>query len=548
MSLIYRNRFILNQRGGSIDIDNTTEREKIKISHRSGSNINMTNIATSELATNNKQTYTINDEFSTVGGSKSEFIFKDTVLRTGETSFSLKGFIKDDEFKAYEQWKEIYKNMVVLVNSEFKILRGGIEAIPNGPKTSLGGERAPNPTLKNNIFTVENEFKGYQTYINEDRRKIPLRLHNRDDVVTYATVVLPDSPTPAESRRLTIKDIVDAAGEKGSKAPGVMEFPPEKSAATEEGSWNVNSEAQQIDQKLIDAQDPLNPIEEKMGMGGDTIDFIKRHKFEQVGVLFNDFPSLRIDDKGRSQPLEMVVSKKGIFTNHDYVPMVEELDNSSTFPCGNDDKIVGNRYSRNVGSGGINLKTTGTIELGGSSFKIGAAKIHINARHGVQIGSESSIELESLKSITLRTNRQVYVECSLGVRGNVAVGGGLYAEGELYCHHITAPLEVHETEDTIVASRFATDEDRKLLIGEAQIGDVFYPVYAIDREDLIISYPHSHHHHGPPMRLTKANKDVRKFAMDEGINTHNSITQSLPQVHERKYAQVASDEEDIPTV
>ena len=63
MSLIYKNRAIINQRGGSVDIDNTTEQEKIKISHRSGSNINLTNVVTSELATNNKQTNVVRDLF-----------------------------------------------------------------------------------------------------------------------------------------------------------------------------------------------------------------------------------------------------------------------------------------------------------------------------------------------------------------------------------------------------------------------------------------------------------------------------------------------------
>jgi hypothetical protein len=74
-----------------------------------------------------------------------------------------------------------------------------------------------------------------------------------------------------------------------------------------------------------------------------------------VGAVINDYPSTRIDPEGRSQPLEMLVSNIGIFKNHDAVPHVEEVDNSSMFPCGNDIKIVGNQYKRTVGSGGILL-------------------------------------------------------------------------------------------------------------------------------------------------------------------------------------------------
>ena len=63
---IYKNRSIINQRGGSLVIENSTEREKIKLSQRSGSNINLTNVVNSELATNNKQVNVVHDSFETV--------------------------------------------------------------------------------------------------------------------------------------------------------------------------------------------------------------------------------------------------------------------------------------------------------------------------------------------------------------------------------------------------------------------------------------------------------------------------------------------------
>ena len=74
MSKIYKNRTIINQRGGGIKIDNTTEQEKVKIFHRSGSNLNFTNVVTSELATNNKQTLVANDSFETVKKDKHSFV------------------------------------------------------------------------------------------------------------------------------------------------------------------------------------------------------------------------------------------------------------------------------------------------------------------------------------------------------------------------------------------------------------------------------------------------------------------------------------------
>ena len=62
----YQNKLTINQRGGTIDISNSTDREAVNISQFSGSNIKLTNTVTSELATNNKQVQVNNDSFETV--------------------------------------------------------------------------------------------------------------------------------------------------------------------------------------------------------------------------------------------------------------------------------------------------------------------------------------------------------------------------------------------------------------------------------------------------------------------------------------------------
>lgn len=524
MGMTYKNRFIINQRGGSIDIDNSTEQEKIKISHRSGSNINFTNVVTSELATNNKQTNVVNDLFQTVGNDKTEFVAGINSSRTGGSSYHLKGFITDSQLTAFDTWKETYSPIAKL-NSEFKTFRGG-DAFPNGNPTKLDGERYDNPVINSKVYTVENKFNGYTG--------VPIRNSSVDEVVSYVKVPDHGNTTPAQQRFITKEDIEQAAGSLGSNSPGVLEFGAEKSAATENGQWAINESSQTISEALLKLQDTLTPIEQLMGDGGDETLYTKRNKFEQVGASFNDFPSIRIDEKGRSQPFEMLVSETGTFKNHDFIPHVEEVDNSSNFPCGNDDAVIGNRFSRIVGSGGIQMKTTGAVEFGASNMKVGAKRININSSHGIQIASERSLELQSLKTITLRTNRQVYVESALGVKGNLIVGGGASFEGEVYLHHITAPLEVHQTQDTTLMGKFATDRNRQLLIGETNVGGTWYPTYALARDNVILNYPHSHHHNGIPMRLTQSNKDVRNFAANENINAHNNISQALPQIHERK--------------
>lgn len=575
MGLIYRNRLVLNQRGGSITIDNTTNSEKVNLSHHSGSNIELNGSVTSELATNNKQLLVVNDLFETVENNKTEFVGNHRVSRTAGNFYEMNGFTTKSELDNMRKWREIYGNFAKK-NSKFRIQRGGM-SYPNGETTPLAGQRTQNPTLKNKILSVENEFHGYTG--------TPIRRSNQDDVVAYAKVPDKGVRNYASIKSPTTTDILKAGGTTGSKAPGILEFGAELSAATEEGTWSPTQEhslqssssdwsAEKVCEGLDDSGcwdengilksqnsggsgtsasstmlgDQINQahkntlvlLEQGMGDYGDTVKFTKRNKFEEVGTEFNDYPSIRVDEKGRSQPLETILCEKGAFTNHDYIPHCEEVDNASNFLCGNDDKVVGNRYSRTVGSGGINLKTTGSIELGGTIFKLGAFKVHLNASHGIVLASENTIDIQSLKTITLRTNRQVYVENSLGVKHNVIAGGGIYAEGEVYCHHVTAPLEVQQTEDTTLFGKFATDDDRALLIGEAHVGDFFYPVYAKASDDLIVNYPHSHHFNNLPLRLCKKNKDVRNFAMDEGVNSHERRCQALPQVHERKTARSKS--------
>lgn len=65
-----RDETVLNTNAGSIVFGSTTGREKIHISHKSGSNINITDKVTSELATNNKQLLVLGDEFTTIAGNK----------------------------------------------------------------------------------------------------------------------------------------------------------------------------------------------------------------------------------------------------------------------------------------------------------------------------------------------------------------------------------------------------------------------------------------------------------------------------------------------
>ena len=155
----YTNEYLLNQRGGSLRIINTTDAEAIQLSHRSGSNINFTNVVVSEFASNNKQVNVTGDAFFTSGRDNSVFIGGKSFHRTAGDTYSYNGYNGESELAAYESWKSAWRS-IAEVNSGFNIQRGGVSD-SNGVELTQSGDRADNPTLKDETLSLDNTFIAY---------------------------------------------------------------------------------------------------------------------------------------------------------------------------------------------------------------------------------------------------------------------------------------------------------------------------------------------------------------------------------------------------
>mgnify|MGYP003150480079 CR=1 FL=1 len=94
IDLNYRNKTVINQRGATVEITNSTDREELKLSQYSGSNVVLNNLVNSELATNNKQVKVQNDSFESVGKDKNTFVGKDKVTGGVENTYDLRGYMK----------------------------------------------------------------------------------------------------------------------------------------------------------------------------------------------------------------------------------------------------------------------------------------------------------------------------------------------------------------------------------------------------------------------------------------------------------------------
>ncbi len=492
---IYKNKFVFNQRGGSLEIDNSTGEEGIYLTQFNGNNIKITPDVISDYSTNNKQTLVTNDSFETVRNDKCVFVGGDYIYRVVGSHSVQSGYTEDSQLDALKKWKEEYRK-VAERNSQFEVQRGGT-SFPNGVETPEAGTRSEHPS------------KNQEKYITDDVYGEILetpKVTSEEDQVTDFTHV--NMPGP-------VFNVVN---------PNTEDFGEDINPATEGGVYTPTPGRQVQDfQRDIPRlqKEKLTELEKEFGggatnQGGDDSDFTFRNKVIMVGGEVNDYPSIRISPEGRSTPSRVIVGPKaGAFVEVDAVPHLEEVNNSH-FPVGNYSIHAGNKYNINAGSGGVDIKTSGPVEVGGTTYKVAANQVNIQSETGVHISSENLVELASLNNISLRSNKQVLVEPGLGVKNNIIIGGSTYIEGETYLQHVTAPAEIQQTENVIAGGQ---------LVKGAAIGTVIVghhgelTVYALDTPDTVELYPHSHHFKNLPLRLTDSSKSVRTIAIGENINT-----------------------------
>ena len=142
----------------------------------------------------------------------------------------------------------------------------------------------------------------------------------------------------------------------------------------------------------------------------------------------------------------MIIHKEGVLVSQKPSPLIESV-HVDDLPGGSYSLNVTNRWNVHVGAGGIAIKTLGRVEIGGTQINISGDQVNIGSQNEVNIDGGKRLNIVSdIISIRQRDRGQVMVDSNLGVSQNVIVGGGLHVEGELTCQHITAPVEIHETE------------------------------------------------------------------------------------------------------
>jgi hypothetical protein len=529
----YRNKYVLNQKGGTFEINNTDHNEKIKLTHYSGSFKEFNNNTNSELATKNNQKLVINDEFSTVKGFKNEFTGKnydEIILRD---KYKKIGNLNEAFF---DEWKQAY-GVIQDKKQLFDIKRTGDNNIKSNGDIILKlnsiqqkriGSFATFPVTNSNRYlalnnsnTFTNSEFYYGTGLNISGALqgggIPFYDNN------LKTLQDGTDPKPPAALKVgtTNQDWPSESGKSFVNGNG-------KSPSTQDGSWDP--EDKNLSDDILKIQADLMIKERDFGLGGSEIIEISKNKLENIGTVMNDYGSVRFDPIGKLVNNEVLVGSNATYVNSDSGPLLEYVD-VQDLPGGTYNLNVNNRYNVMVGAGGINLKSYGPTNISGSITNVAGQQVNIGSENEVNIdGKVINISAEILR-LRNKRQRQVLVDSSLGVNNNVVIGGGLSVEGEVFLQHVTAPAETQVTNTTQalgqtvpgVAIGWAT------VPGGGSYGGSIITVYGGNiydtaaTPDSITTYPHTHTFSNIPLTLTDTNESTRNSAKNQGINSENRV-------------------------
>ena len=437
----YRNKYVINQKGGTIEVTNTDLKEKLKFTHYSGSFKEFNNQSNIELAVNNDQKLVLNDSYETVRGFKNiwvgksldENVIRDRYTKIGSLSAA----------QAMEDWKNAYapiqdnKQLFEIqraVPSNVEDPYGHIVIRRNSPNQTRVGSFAPHPAINQTYYALNEDSSFLPDLITKTMGDIansfangPLRLN---------VVSLPAQPT-------TFPNLTNYTNESGITWSGV----PGLSPSSQDGVWVIDPRKELIKTLTELTLPKLTAIEKNLGIGGSEIIQIAKHKVETIGLTVNDYGSIRYDDVGKMLPSEMLIDNLGTYVNYSPSPLIE-LVHVQDLPGGDFTLNVCNRYNVMVGAGGLNLKSMGPTNITGTVTNVTGEQVNISSENEININASTvNISAEILR-LRNTNQKQIFIENSLGVTNNVVVGGSISVEGELFVQHVTAPAEYQVTQPT----------------------------------------------------------------------------------------------------
>jgi len=496
----YRNKYVINQKGGALEFVNSDLNEKVKLSHYTGSHFEMNNKATIELATANKNTLILNDAYSTTKGFKNDYTGKNLDEIVERDKYKKVGSLNLDKFK---EWKD---NVAPIQEFKqlFEIKRTGNNSVANADGVTVlkrnselqeqDGSFVSNPVVDGTLqySTLAGQTIDSPSSLDEDYS---------------STVTSPGDNGPGG----TLDGTDDAAANANPAAP----TEPELSPSTQDGTWVIDERKDQLKELVESSIEELTKIEQDLGIGGSEITQITKNKVETIGMLMNDFGSYRLDPIGKLTGSEVKVDSTSVYLNKEGSPMLE-YTHVQDLPGGTSTLNVSNRYNVLVGAGGLNLKSYGPTNITGSITNITGEQVNMGSDNEINIDAEVINISADILTMRNKRQKQVLIDSNLGIQKNVVIGGGLHVEGELFLQHVTAPREYQLTEPVVLygelvsGKRIGTDAD-----GSA--------VSAFTTSNSVKIYSHSHAFANLPLSLTDTNTGLRTASNSSGITSTSRV-------------------------
>lgn len=544
----YRNKYVINQKGGSVEIINTDLNEKLKFTHYSGSFKEFNNQANIELATGNDQKLVLNDSYSTVRGFKNDYTGKSADEVVGRDKYKKVGSINEEYFN---RWKELYRPIQdtkqlfeiqrATVNNIVDPVTNNIVISRNSVNQKRTGTFAKHPAINQENYSLENDSSNVPVFIQQTQSFI-----STDDVDGPNQLSIISLP-PSIIKFPSLVNYTLDSGITWSDIPGM-------STSSQDGVWNVEANKNFLKQQIEAILPTLTDIEKNLGIGGSEIVQIAKHKIETVGVTINDYGSIRYDKIGKMLTSEVLIDSLGSYMNFEPSPLIEYV-HVQDLPGGTYDLNVCNRWNVMVGAGGVNLKSLGAVNISGTVTNVVGEQLNLSSENEVNINAKTiNISAEILRLRNTR-QRQIFIEDSLGINNNVVIGGGLSVDGEVYLQHVTAPVEYQVTEATQLYGDLLPGVT---LIGELTVPDVLaggistlavtdekgiYPIFGGFTAPFTLTFTtpipgavaiseHSHIFKNLPLTLHDKNSQVRNDA--KAINNNPGRAIASRRVHGKK--------------
>ena len=381
----FRSKHVINSNKHSFEMVDTDLAEVLKLTHYSGSFLEFNNNTTTRLATNNDQLLVLGDQFLTVRRNQAVYIAN-------------------------------YQEIIV-----------------DGDRSTKIGDFNKKRLTALQILDILRDTHSYKRLF-ESRRTSAVK--------PYTSLKQTQKGDPAKC------PVCSGSGTKFGQSC-ITCGGSGKSPSTQDGSYKLDPLKWDTLPIVLKAnQSKLTDLEGIFGNGGDDIEQLTGSRVTTIGTVFNDMESYRVDLAGKLRDEGVHLAKDGTYVSMAPAPLVEYVDVDSV-PGGDWDIVVGNKYTLNVGSKGVRIKTTGPLDIYGTIMNMSAESLNLVGKHELLINSDKRIEMRA-DIINLKPDKNmranVLVDGQLGVRDNLKVVGGAHIEGELSYIHSTTPWEWYSTQ------------------------------------------------------------------------------------------------------